>query len=54
MLPPDKAPLSRLGLEESHVDDEDEVKDGMDKAQNIWRDVRLGSMVLEVGGALGR
>ena len=54
LLAPDEAPLSRLGLEESYVDGEDEVEDKMDKVQKIWRDMRLGSMVLEVRRALGK
>jgi len=35
MSPSDVAPLDRLGLEESDADGEDEVEEGMGKAQNI-------------------
>lgn len=50
---PDEAPLARLSFEESNADGGGEAEDGMDEAQKIWRDMRLGSMVPEVGGALG-
>ena len=37
--PTDVAPPNRLGFEESDVDGEGEAEDGMDEAQNIWRDM---------------
>ena len=39
--PPDEAPLARLCLGESDEGSEGETGDGMDGAQNIWRDMKV-------------